>query len=67
MTRTEAEARSEGYADGEGFIRDLVAEQIDGLEDRMSVELIRNGWPVSEAKAAAYLLMPVIRDTVGSV
>lgn len=62
-----AAAHSEGQADGERLVRDLVAAQIEGLEDRMAAALVRDGWSPSDAKAAAWLIMPVIRDTVGSV
>ena len=67
MTAAEKAAHSEGEADGEARIRDLVSNHLEGLEERMAAELVRNGWNASESRAAAYLLMPVLRDTVGSV
>lgn len=60
-------AHSEGVAEGEAFVRELVAAQIEGLEERMVAELIDNGWPATDARAAAHLVLPVIRDTVGTV
>lgn len=67
MTPGEARAHSEGEAIGEDTVRTRVAEEIERLDERIRAALIAEGWPATDAAAVAYIVLPVIRETIGVV